>query len=296
MEEMWVTDESEDPKKYKFSERYTVGFLLDLLVFERGSATAAPGLTVLHNDSEASLTTLLKELSPPEVLVKASTPTIARPQSRPSSPPPSPPPEITSDSSGAAPGVFLSPPCTPRPTTHWTKSSKESGSESPPSPPPSPGAAGVRSKWSGHRNSEPPPSRALTITRPFGSCGFGTNTLHGLAPQFSETTFLEGFTAEMTVEKIRVAVADRLRPVVESQLDGRLRRFDDLEEELKKASWVQLLFGGRLLRDALVLQNLEIGNQRVVAHVKWEMLLPDEQRVREREQIAEYSDLSVDDQ
>jgi hypothetical protein len=57
-----------------------------------------------------------------------------------------------------------------------------------------------------------------------------------------------------------------------------------------------LLFGGRLLRDALVLQNLEIGNQRVVAHVKWEMLLPDEQRVREREQIAEYSDLSVDDQ
>jgi hypothetical protein len=38
--------------------------------------------------------------------------------------------------------------------------------------------------------------------------------------------------------------------------------------------------GGRLLRDALVLQNVEIGNQRVVAPVKWEMLLPDEQRVR----------------
>jgi hypothetical protein len=60
----------------------------------------------------------------------------------------------------------------------------------------------------------------------------------------------------------------------------KLSAFQDIEEELQEASWVELLFGGRLLRDAIVLQNLEIGDQQVVVHVSWEALLPDRGQIR----------------
>jgi hypothetical protein len=80
---------------------------------------------------------------------------------------------------------------------------------------------------------------------------------------------------ETTAGMLRERVAARLRGLVTRELRPLLEEFPSIETELQKASWVQLLFGGRILRDPIVMQNLGIGDQQVLAYVSWDALLPD---------------------
>jgi hypothetical protein len=66
-----------------------------------------------------------------------------------------------------------------------------------------------------------------------------------------------------------------LRGLVTRELRSLLEEFPSIETELQKASWVQLLFGERILSDPIVMQNLGIDDQQVLAHVSWDALLPD---------------------
>jgi hypothetical protein len=256
-----VLDASEELTQYHFSEQATIGSLLELLIFERGGTTAAVGLAIVHNNSQQSPETLLKELSPRKVRVINLTDSAQYPEAHSACPVPpvqemgschisvdvSPAPEVPSTPDDVVVPPVVSPSSSPPPK-----------SELPTSPPPRPASPVT-----------PPP---LDLSDHVNS---GETPCKLWVPQFTQHIFAEGFGSETTVGMIRERVADRLRGVVMGELAPLLQEFRSIKTELQTPSWVQLLFGGRILRDSIVMQNLELGDQQVLAHVSWDALLPD---------------------